>query len=305
MRRAILRASLLCIATALLFAAEAVPQQSLTLVNGIGLVDYTRKPDFRIGSWVRYHTTSSSNLGAKDDYVVTVVIAGEERFWGEDGFWVETWTEFKDRPPQAVATLMSYSIFSDTLPIPHMQLYMRKSISGVSESGEPTETLVMRPVQTLRTRNPIGEDISWATETLPPDTAHTPKGSYACSRTLYRQGTGATQDQGDSTIYTEQRENRTVFFNTAVPITHLVIEGIERTFSRRAWLVGRSKEAAPIALVERGQGAARLVDFGEGMEPRLVPARYRKPVRTAASAASPAPKPAPPARAPAAAGRKR
>ena len=291
MRRAILRASLLCVATALLFAAEAVPQSSISLINGVGLVDYTKKPDFRIGSWVRYRTQSNSNLGAKDDYVVTVLVAGEDRFWGDDGFWIETWTEVKDRPPLAIATLMSYSIFNDSLPIPRMQLYMRKSISGIDEQGEPVETLVMRPAATLRRRSPIGDDVSWAVEALPPDTADTPRGHFDCTRVLFRQGTGATQEQGDSTIYTEQRENRTVYMNSSIPITHLAKEDIEKLFSRRAWLAGRSREAAPIALIERGFGSARVLDFGEGLKPRLVPLRYQKPLRTAAAAGSVAPAP--------------
>jgi hypothetical protein len=62
-------------------------------VNGIGLVDYRRKPDFKVGDWVRYHITGTNMTGDKDDYLVTVLIAGEESFWGEDGFWVETWTD--------------------------------------------------------------------------------------------------------------------------------------------------------------------------------------------------------------------
>ena len=91
---------------ALLPLQPRAAQQKVELVNGIGLIDYSQKPHFKVGDWVRYHVTGSSETGMHDDYEVTVLIGGEERFWGEDCFWVETWTEPASGGSRAVATLM-------------------------------------------------------------------------------------------------------------------------------------------------------------------------------------------------------
>src|SRR5437870_11902584 len=127
MRRAI--ASLLIVSAFLGLVTSRAWAQSDQLVNGIGLIDYSRAPDFKIGSWVKYHVTGHSSLGHSDDYVVTVAISGEERLWGEPCFWVETTTEQKGGSSFGIATLMSYSIFNDSLPALHMQYYTRKNVT--------------------------------------------------------------------------------------------------------------------------------------------------------------------------------
>ena len=73
-------AATLCSAAILLFSAPA-NAQSADYINGIGLIDYRQKPILEIGSWVKYHITSNSKGGAKDDYFVTILVAGEEHFW--------------------------------------------------------------------------------------------------------------------------------------------------------------------------------------------------------------------------------
>jgi hypothetical protein len=180
---------------------------------------------------------------------------------------------------------MSYAIFADSLPLGRLQYYMRKTISGVGEGGEPLQELVKRPPGSLRVRARLGENTRYDVVPLPADTAIVPRGEYLCERTMFKQGVGTTQETGDSTVYTENRENRTVFTNLDVPITHIAKEDIERLYHRRAWQRGRSGEGAPIALVEQALGAARLIEYGEGEKPRLTPLAYQKPVRTAASAA--------------------
>jgi len=68
---------------------------------------------------------------------VTVLIAGEEDFWGDPGFWIETWTDEPGRPPETQAALMSYEIFGDTSAVERLQLYMRKTVSMQNEDGSP------------------------------------------------------------------------------------------------------------------------------------------------------------------------
>jgi hypothetical protein len=278
MPRATQRLTFLLALTALMGAASAFAEtKAVNNINGIGLVDYTRKPDFKVGSWVRYHTVGSSLMGARDDYRATVLIAGEERFWGEDGFWVETWNEVQDgKSAKAVATLMSYAIFQDSLPIPRMQLYMRKSIGQVDDEGRPLEELLKRPPSSLKTRKPIGGDVHFAIDTLGTDTVQTVAGDFRCQMYKIRQGTAVTQELGDSTIYTEVREDRVVYMALNVPITHIVREDIDYSIHRRAWRAGRSQDSVPMLLLERSQGTARLEGMGEGLKGRVLPLARQK-----------------------------
>ena len=292
MRRAVLLLAVVVGSALCLLARDAHPAAD-QVINAVGLVDYSKPPDFRIGSWARYHVTAASTAGLSDDYVVTILIAGEQRFWGEDCFWVETWTEPRVGPPKAITPRMSYAVVQDSLPIARMQYYMRKSIAGVNERGESSEELIKRPGASLRVRATLGENVRYSSEKLMPDTADVPKGHYECERTLYRQGIGATQDLGDSTEYTENRENRTVYYSSRVPITHIVREDIERLFLRQTWQIGRSQEGTPLNLRERSSGVSRLIDYGEKLAPRLTPLKYQTPIRTAGAAASAPSHPAP------------
>ena len=88
MRRAVL--PLLVAATLLAIVRPARAQEPL--IDAAGMLDYLRPPNFQIGTWVKYHVTSKSLRGYEDDYMVTVLAAGEEVFWGEPCFWLETWT---------------------------------------------------------------------------------------------------------------------------------------------------------------------------------------------------------------------
>jgi len=120
----------------------------------------------------------------------------------------------------------------------------------------------------------------------------TPKGEFKAQKIAMHQGTGATQSVGDSTVYTEVRENRTSFYSMDVPITHLAREDIESINARKSWLIGRSGEALPLSIRDRGLGSARMVDFGHGMAPRLVPERYRHTLAEQEAAYRAASKPA-------------
>lgn len=289
MRRAILGLAVALCAAGLLATDAGAPPQVVNLVNGIGLIDYTRKPDFKVGDWVRYHITARSVLGEHDDYMVTVLVAGEETFWGEDGFWVESWTEPINGAPKAIATLMSFAAFGDSLPIPHMMLYMRKSITGMTEDGRPEQTLARRPSGSLKARSPIDDQIRWSVDTLGTDTVSVPTGVYQCARVLTRQGKSAQTDVGDSTLYTEVHDERVAYISRQVPITSLVREDIDYWFQRRTWQIGRSQDAAPLHMMEHSTGVARLVEFGSGLASRLLPPEMQKTVRVQQASAPPKP----------------
>jgi hypothetical protein len=267
-------------------------EQRVEMVNGIGLIDYSRKQKLEPGSWVKYQVTGRSDAGMFDDYLVTILIAGEEKFWGEDCFWVESTTEPKDRPSRMVATLMSYGIFDDSLPLPRMQLFTRKVISDVDPNGNPIQTITKRAAGSLTGRQPPqAEPLTVLYDTLGADTVITPAGSFQCKKIAIKQGVAATTDVGDSTMRTEMREDRVVYMNDRIPITALAREDIENSIRRKSWMIGKSQEA-PVRVMDHATGSARLVGMGRGMEPKIVPVPFRTSLSQRKSAA-----PKPPVRA--------
>lgn len=273
MRRAIAILTLLLAIAAL--DAPRTRAEAPAVINGIGLVDYRHKPDFKIGDWVRYHMKSHSELGASDDYELTVMIAGEEDFWGDPGFWVETWVDAAGQPTQTRASLVSYEIFRDSVATQRLQLYTRKMINMLNDDGSPKMDINKPSMSTVKSRKEVMNPIRYSLDTLGVDTLITPKGSFKPLKVLMKQGTGATQSVGDSTVYIEVRENRTSWYTLDVPITHLGREDIESINARKSWLIGRSGDALPLMTRDRALGSARMIDFGHGATARMVPERLR------------------------------
>jgi hypothetical protein len=271
----------LAVALAVLATLLPHPTRAIeTLMNGIGLVDFSKKPTFKVGDWVRYRVTGASTSGETTDYTMTVVIGGEQRFWGEDCFWVETWTlPNDDAPAHGVATLMSYSIFGDSAAIPRMKLYMRKSITDVDQDGNPVEMLLKRPPLSLKTRQPPSERLAWDYDTVGTDTVNVPKGTFQSTKVVMRDGVAVTSEKPDSTLRTELIETRTIYFDPRIPITHIVREHIDQTTHKEVWAVGRSREGTGKVLAGRSMGDARLEDYGHGIEPQITPKRYRRSIR--------------------------
>jgi hypothetical protein len=291
MRRAI-ALLLVLIPSSLAIGAPTPPARPhpTPIMNAIGLIDYTKKPTFKVGDWVRYHVTGANDKGDDADYTVTILIAGEERFWGEEGFWVETRTQSKGADaPLAIATLMSYAVFQDTLALPRMKLFMRKTITDVAEDGTPQEDVTRRPPLTLKNRKPPSEHTAWSVDTLDADTVRTPSGEYACRKIRMEEGVAATADYGDSSSRTEVRDTRTEYYTLKVPITHLAREHIENSVRRKSWLIGHSKDAEELRLVGLSAGDARLVDFGTGLVSGIIPERFRRSLREQDAAANRAP----------------
>lgn len=276
MRRAIHLAVLAaCVLAACVPGTALAQKKTVDIVNAIGLVDYGHPPDFRVGTWARYHTVGASERGMKNDYTMTVLVGGEERFWGDDGFWLETQTEQVGKSPQAIATLMSYSIFQDSLPLLRMQAYMRKSTQGLDEDGNPIVTVVRRPPATLKSRTPFEAGQTWEVDTLGADTVHAAGRVFDVVKVRIRNASGQTVDTPDSTYNNVIEEIRTVYLSPQVPLTHIVREDIQTTISREAWRAGRSQDKV-VRILDVSRGSARLLAFGEGLEAKVVPERFRR-----------------------------
>lgn len=270
----------LCTALAValtLFAGAARAQEKVGRIDGIGLIDYASgRQTLKVGSWARYHMKAKSDMGVVDDYTVTVLVAGEEHWWGEDCFWIETWTDLPGRPPATTASMMSFDVFSDSLPLQHMQLYLRKTIQGLREDGQPDVQIFRRPASSLKSRTPVGSNIAWNVDTLGTEKLQTVKGEMTCRKVRIEQGVGVTSQSADSSEYTELRETRVSYMTPGVPFTHLAREEIDTGYTRKRWKIGHSKEGGPANVLDKSHGVADLVDFGTGIEARLVPEAVRK-----------------------------
>ena len=289
MRRAIALA--LLIITVIAPLAPRPAAAATIQINGIGLVDYAHKPDLKVGDWVRYHMIGSSELGVREAYTITLLIAGEQDFWGDPAFWIETWKEMPGSPPEMLAALVSYDIYRDSSATQRLQLYTRAMISESDDAGNPRIELNKPAASILKTRRDVKNPVRWTRDTLGVDTVITPRGTFKGLKVLLKQGTGSTQAVGDSSIYQELREDRTSYFAMEVPITHLSREDIETVAARKSWLIGRSGDATALATRDRALGTARLLDFGNGgLEARLVPEKFRKSLAAQKAASAPRPK---------------
>ena len=192
----------------------------------------------------------------------------------------------------ARASLVSYDIFGDSIATQRLLLYTRKMINMLNDDGTPKMDINKPSASTLKARREVQNPIRFSLDTLGVDTVMTPKGTFKPVKVLMKQGTGATQSVGDSSIYTEVRENRTSWYTLDVPITHLAREDIESINAHKSWLIGRSGDATPLAIRDRGLGSARLIDFGRGATARLVPERLRHTIAEQEAAERAAAKPA-------------
>lgn len=273
------RAALVLAACVLAVLAPARARAQAEIIDAVGMVDFSTRPNFHVGSWVKYHTVGKSLLGHSDDYMTTLLVAGEEIAWGEPCFWIETWV---DRGAQSgvTATLVSYAAFGDTMSSSHLGWFLRKSINGVDESGRPDMTLATREENELRLRK-----VNWDAEpgqaqldTLGDETVTVPVGTYKTTKVVRSRGNGGTTDQPDSTIYYEQRIYETYYRNHEIPITGLVKMDIDDVQKGKSWAVGQFTRDS-LKILERAQGTTTLVGMGRGdLIPKLVPERLRRPI---------------------------
>jgi hypothetical protein len=274
MRRAVL--ALLLLALSPLAARAAKPGGP---VDGVGMLGYSFRPDIRIGDWVRYRTHGNSAQGYMTDYTVTILIAGEELWWGEECFWVETQTRYRDNPYEEVtASLVSYAVFEDSLPARHFQMYMRKMCEGVGDDGLLVQQPFLRSPGEFVARNFEVYEPGRKVDTLGVKPVEVPKGTFDGLHIRQNYREAITQQEGDSTVYFERNEDHDYYYSRAIPLTCLLRIDQENTQRRRVWLAGES-ENAPLRIDEYSKGVTELIDFGSGMRTTYLPASLQRPLR--------------------------
>jgi hypothetical protein len=291
MRRAIARIALFTLGISLLapFAGDAAVDDT---IDGTLMVDYSKPPTFKVGSWVRYHGTANSKLGFKRDYTLTLLIAGEEEVWGDKCFWLETWTEHKGRELSTSASLISYTAFGDTMALKRGTWFIRKMVTGPSgKPGEPEFSLWTRDKEEVRRgkgelqKLDVGMIRGTTYDTLGVDTASVPRGNYR-GRVVREQSHITLESmKGDSTYRDMRVETRTRKMADEIPITHLVREDVLDSQKRRGWVTGRSSEVKE-TLLEEGIMRTMVVEYGQGnLKPIVIPARLQSTIAERAAKA--------------------
>jgi hypothetical protein len=266
------------IALLLTLPAFPTPADDIVVIDATGNVDYTHgRSSIQVGAWARYRIKTVDEFGGTDEYNSTLLIAGEEDFWGDEGFWVETSTERPGAGTAVVATLMSYSVFDDSLAIPHLQVYQRKKIDDFAQSEVMKPRVMRQGENTLRSRDPFGTNLTYKVDTLGTETVRTPKGDFVCRVIRQEQGAGQLAESADSSRYTEVRKWRTTYETLDVPVTHMAREVLESESRVRTWLVGRSQEAGPLRTTGHSISTVELVDFGTtGVAAQVIPEQFRR-----------------------------
>jgi hypothetical protein len=272
------------VALAFLTARPASSQNASAVSSGVALLDFRRAPDFKVGDWVRYHVWGTATGADRVEYVLTLLVAGEEVFWGDSCFWLEAWTEMPDRLPVGMATLVSYQAYRDSGAADRVSFYTRKSIMNFEEDGTPIEEIVMQARSVLTMRELPSVERPETTVALGRDTVAWARGVVECDKVAKRWVKSRTVPKGDSTVTNESRLERIQYHDRSVPITSLAREiGSQEEFAR-TWRSIRSSEGVPNVLLGRADNGMRLLDHGHGLTARFIPKERRASLADQAAA---------------------
>jgi len=274
LRLSLVAAAFFCIVT----LASDVSSQAGP-VSAVSYVDCRGKPRFKVGDWVKYHFKSQSDDGTKQEYDMVLLISGEEVFWGDPCFWVETQVSYgKEKPSASDSKLMSYSMFGDTLWEQRIAVYQRKS-AGLAEDGSIRQELLHRSLAKRRTGRMAPVTTVLVDTLAKKEPVEVPKGTFATTKVRLKAGIGTTEDIGDSTRRTENWDMRTRYLSSQVPITSIVKEVTEQWIVWKTWKVGKSEDAVQF-YPARGTATIELVAYGNGppITPQLTPLYARKPL---------------------------
>ena len=282
MRHAVLAAGVLLVgAFSLISSAAERVERRPDIIDGAGMVNYMQRPNFTVGSWVKYHATSTSERGFKDDYTVTILIGGEEVWWGEPCFWIETRTQRAgEKRENFTASLVSYAAFGDTMAEDHILWFIRKTINGLKLDGTPDIGLYTRGKNEIQLRK-----AQWMKEENPPlldslgrETVTVAAGTFETSKVRRTYGHAETAEQGDSTIYYRRKLGRTFFMTPKVPFTNIAKVVVDDVQEGKTWMAGKFDKGA-LNTLEKAVGTTELVEYGtSGMTAALVPVGSRKPI---------------------------
>lgn len=260
------RAGLLLLALCLV-ACAAAPAFAAR-VNGIGLIDYTRKNAFKVGDWVRYKLEVANSNGREAVNFQEVRIVGEETFRGEPCFWVETW--FGPDTLRAVydLTLVSKDVFKDPEADLRYSIYIRLMMLDQDDDGRPEMTEVKRANNA--TELPDLSMYKGKVDTLGFEKIATPKGEFEGRLITMERKLRNPRDTADSTINKITHVMRKTWISHKIPITSLIAQDETEDWLVQAYKVGEVSTNAPEVPFSSENRKATVVDWGTGAKSALL-----------------------------------
>ncbi len=244
-------------------AAAASPLLAAT--SAVGLVDYSGKPNFKLGDWVRYRFTIETSDGHESVGYQEVRIVGEEDYRGEKCFWVETGAGRDTSALFRTLMLMSYDAFKDPNADVRYKRYMRMLMMGpaINNSGpelleveHPKEDAPPTPEELAQLRGKI--------EDKGPITVETVRGPIPARASFVLRKVGATDPQPDSTIQMITETKRTISVSRKIPITSQARFEQFETVYKKAWGTGQVSTEAPENVVSWSKIDSKVVAWGTG-----------------------------------------
>ncbi len=231
-----------------------------------------------MGSWVHYRTVTDSWLGYHTDYEMWLLIAGEEEFWGQRGFWLETWTRDHGDDTLYTASLISDAAIGDTATLRQPTWFTLKTVFGLDAKGNPDVNIPIRDRTELRVaaadrghRAPEEQGThDHGFDSLAVDTCRLPVGEFR-GRGV-REINKVTQEvmRGDSTVHYERVETRLRKLDDRIPITRMAREDVRDIQTNDVWPTGESGKSTRRVL-EDAKGITVLIDYGDhGLAPRVI-----------------------------------
>ena len=270
------RAGLLLLAFSLLLSA-ASPALAAR-VNGIGLIDYTKK-SFKVGDWVRYKIEVANSNGLERENFQELRIVGDETFRGEPCFWVETWFGPDSIRAAYDLTLMSYKAFNDPQATVRFSIYTRLMMLDQDEQGRPEMTEVR-----LADKSGVAPDLTpyqGKVDTLGVERVTTPKGALDATLVRLERKLRNPRDTADSTINKITHVMRKSWVSRKVPITSLVSEDETEDWLIQAYKLGEVSTNAPEVPYSSENRKVTVIDWGTGAKSSLLAGWREKKAETA------------------------
>jgi hypothetical protein len=236
-------------------------------VSGVGLLDF-RKPNFKIGDWVRYRVDVSDDKGNEDQKFQEVRVVGNEEFRGEKCFWVETWFGPDSVRASYDLSLVSYQVFKDRNADVRFTMYVRLVLFGLDEEGNPEmyELRRSKPTEAM----PDLASLRGQVDTLQVETLETPRGPLETLPVRLQRKLRNPKQVADSTINYISEVDRRTWLSRRIPVTSIVKEDEVETQKLQSYRLGTPSTSAPEVPVTETRRTSTAIGWGTGATSQLL-----------------------------------
>jgi hypothetical protein len=228
---------------------------------------YLPEKNFRVGDWVLYEVQAENVTGEASFDYQRVQVVSEERYRGDDCFWLETgWGPYLDALAYTTV-LISETIFQDSLAEVRTDVHVRRIHVSTTADGRA----VMAEGRLATQRSPMSDlqRLMPRRTAIGRDTVNVGERTFDCVIQEEIQEYSETQDLPDSTVRFFNRVTRRRWIDPKIPITALAREYERKEFYRHAWPLGRLSSEFPMLLTNGYEIQVQLADLGTGAKPVL------------------------------------